>query len=183
MRWDATAALLRTLRVRRRRGGRCTADAEEERGRNTSEPSAGRRRGRDRQATRGEARRRRRRGRLGQMLRWNTDGFPTHMSAEASSEGTAAVAASTPSSSSRSPCLLEICVDSVASARIAESNGAARVELCSALLDGGLTPSSGLIAAVCKAVFIPVMVLIRPRPGDFCYESEHTTPDEQRAID
>jgi copper homeostasis protein len=63
---------------------------------------------------------------------------------------------------------LEVCVDTAAGLAAAVEGGADRVELCAALGLGGLTPSAGLIdeAARCGA---PVMVMIRPRAGDFVW--------------
>ena len=68
--------------------------------------------------------------------------------------------------------LLEICVDSLASARAAISGGADRIELCSALLAGGLTPYTQLLRQIREESQIPVRCLMRPRPGDFLYTRE-----------
>lgn len=65
----------------------------------------------------------------------------------------------------------EICAVNIQSGLAAEAAGAHRIELCSALDVGGLTPSPGLIRAAVEALTIPVNVLIRPREGDFCYST------------
>ena len=64
---------------------------------------------------------------------------------------------------------IEICLDSVESVIIAERAGADRVELCSDLFEGGLTPTVGTFLLAKERTNIPINVMIRPRGGDFCY--------------
>ncbi|MAZ29343.1 MAG: copper homeostasis protein CutC [Cytophagaceae bacterium] len=64
---------------------------------------------------------------------------------------------------------VEICANSYQSAKAAQHGGAHRIELCSELEVGGVTPSHGLIAKVVCELSIPVHVLIRPRSGNFIY--------------
>ncbi len=71
--------------------------------------------------------------------------------------------------SSNSPFLIEVCANSAYSAIAAQEGGAKRVELCSALPEGGLTPSYGEIVTTQKNLSIDLNVIIRPRSGDFHY--------------
>jgi len=70
---------------------------------------------------------------------------------------------------STTPILIEVVASTVQSCIAAERGGADRIELCTALATAGLTPGTALLRAVKKAVSIPVVVMIRPREGDFYY--------------
>lgn len=65
--------------------------------------------------------------------------------------------------------LLEVCCGSLDDAIEAERGGADRVEICSCLFFGGLTPSIGSVIEAKKRLKIPVIVMVRPRGGGFCY--------------
>ncbi len=64
---------------------------------------------------------------------------------------------------------LEVCVGSVEGVAAATRAGADRVELCANLIEGGTTPSSGMMKLAREVTTIPIMTMIRPRGGDFCY--------------
>lgn len=68
--------------------------------------------------------------------------------------------------------ILEVCVDSLASARNAIAGGADRLELCSALAVGGLTPYTALLKQIRRESDIPIRCLMRSRPGDFFYTAD-----------
>lgn len=70
---------------------------------------------------------------------------------------------------------LEVCVDSVESAILAEKAGATRLEVCSNLCIGGTTPTFALFNEIKRNVSIPCFVLIRPRFGDFLYSKSELT--------
>lgn len=68
--------------------------------------------------------------------------------------------------------LLEVIATTVADARLAEAAGANRLELVTAMGEGGLTPSVGLIEAVVAAVQIPVNVIVRPHSHEFVFDAD-----------
>ena len=68
--------------------------------------------------------------------------------------------------------ILEVCIDSLASARAAIAGGADRLELCGALALGGLTPYTQLLRQIRQESTIAIRCLMRPRAGDFLYTPE-----------
>lgn len=73
--------------------------------------------------------------------------------------------------------ILEICAADIDSVHAAAQGGATRIELCSALSEGGVTPSPGLMHESRLVETLKIHVLIRPRGGDFLY-----TPAEVRSM-
>jgi copper homeostasis protein len=63
----------------------------------------------------------------------------------------------------------EACVENLSEALIAQERGADRIELCENLAEGGTTPSYGTIVTCKRHLSIPVIVMIRPRGGNFVY--------------
>lgn len=65
--------------------------------------------------------------------------------------------------------VFELCVESAEACVAANDGGADRIELCSALSEGGLTPSHGLLREALWFSKVPVHTMVRPRGGDFVY--------------
>ncbi len=68
--------------------------------------------------------------------------------------------------------ILEIIATSAEDCITIERHGGERIELCTALALGGLTPSAGLVAAARAATSLPIMMMLRPREGGFCYTND-----------
>ena len=77
----------------------------------------------------------------------------------------------------------ESCVETYKEARKAESRGANRIELCSRLDLGGLTPSKELVKKLVNELTIPIKVMIRPRGGDFFYTDEEINQMQNDILD
>jgi copper homeostasis protein len=65
--------------------------------------------------------------------------------------------------------LIEICVEGIDGLVAAQNAGADRAELCASLIEGGITPSLGVVRQAMAVATIPFMVIVRPRGGDFLY--------------
>ncbi|SJL83802.1 copper homeostasis protein CutC [Vibrio palustris] len=67
---------------------------------------------------------------------------------------------------------VEVCVDSIESFNHAQAGGAGRIELCSSLALGGITPTYGLVKYALEYATVPVYAMIRPRSGDFLFNHD-----------
>lgn len=67
--------------------------------------------------------------------------------------------------------LIEVCVEGIDGFLAAQEAGADRAELCASLLEGGITPSFGVVAEAQRRARIPIHVIVRPRGGDFLYST------------
>ncbi|WP_297099402.1 copper homeostasis protein CutC [uncultured Draconibacterium sp.] len=76
----------------------------------------------------------------------------------------------------------EACVESFLEAKVAQAKGANRIELCSDLANDGLTPNFEMMKKACSELEIPVMVMARPRGGNFVH-SAHEVEAMKAAID
>lgn len=70
---------------------------------------------------------------------------------------------------------IEVCVEKLETALAADKLGADRIELCSALDLGGLTPSHGLIESCVEQCSLDIFIMIRPKPGNFVYDDNETS--------
>ena len=70
---------------------------------------------------------------------------------------------------------MEICVTGLSGAKVAESTGADRIEVCAGLPLGGLTPGVGVVRSILAATDLPLIALIRPREGGFRYHADEIT--------
>src|ERR1700759_777004 len=66
--------------------------------------------------------------------------------------------------------LLEVCASNIQSCLVARKAGAGRIELCMDPLQGGTTPSYGLVRYALEQIAIPVFPMVRPRGGNFVYD-------------
>ncbi|WP_116870054.1 copper homeostasis protein CutC [Vibrio splendidus] len=67
---------------------------------------------------------------------------------------------------------IEVCIDNLESLHNALAGGANRIELCSSLALGGLTPSFGMMKQAARISSVPVYAMIRPRQGDFIFDDD-----------
>ena len=67
---------------------------------------------------------------------------------------------------------IEVCIDNLESLHNALAGGASRIELCSSLALGGLTPSFGMMKQAARISSVPVYAMIRPRQGDFIFDND-----------